>query len=264
VDVPLSILVAWLAMIVLMTVMWVVQRSTRNAGIVDVAWSFGTALVAVWLIWQADGNPTRRLAVATMVLVWGTRLGLHLAHRMTREEEDGRYTRLRKMWGARAELRLFVFYQIQAAWAVLFALPMLAVALNDKPMFSFIDILAIAIWLTSILGESIADRQLAGFKHRPDSKGQVCQDGLWKYSRHPNYFFEWLQWWAYTLLAIGSPWWWVALAGALIMLFFLLKVTGIPPTEARALESRGEAYRQYQSTTSAFFPMRPRKGMTHV
>ncbi len=263
-DLSLSILLAWLVMIVLMTGMWLYQRTGRNAGIVDVAWSFGTAAVAIWLVCNAEGDLVRRIVVGIMVGLWGVRLGLHLAVRMTRESQDGRYTRMREKWGENANKRMFIFYQIQAAWAVLFAFPMLSVALNAEPMWGLLDVLAILIWLTSIVGASIADAQLAAFKSRPDSHERVCNVGLWRYSRHPNYFFEWLQWWAYALVAIGSPWWWVALAGALIMLFFLLKVTGIPPAEARLLETRGEAYREYQRITSVFIPMRPRRGYDHA
>jgi steroid 5-alpha reductase family enzyme len=107
-------------------------------------------------------------------------------------------------------------------------------------------------------GESLADRQLSRFRQDPRNRGRVCRDGLWRYSRHPNYFFEWLHWWAYVALAAGSPLWWIAVAGVAMMLLFLTRVTGIPPTEAQALRSRGEAYREYQRTTSAFFPWPPR------
>ena len=118
------------------------------------------------------------------------------------------------------------------------------------------------IWLIAVSGESLADWQLSAFRHDPANAGQVCQRGLWRYSRHPNYFFEWLHWWAYVCLAAGSPWGGLALAGPAAMLYFLLKVTGVPPTEAQALKSRGDAYRQYQRTTSVFFPWPPQRGVS--
>lgn len=262
-TISLAILVAWSVMILVMAVLWQVQRITKNAGIVDVVWSFGTALSAVWLITNADGDTTRRWIIGAMVSIWGTRLGWHLFKRMGREEEDGRYQQMRRRWGDKQQVKLFAFFQIQAAWAVLFAMPMLAAATNETSGITAFDFAAIVFWLIAMTGESIADWQLARFKQQADSSGKVCDVGLWHYSRHPNYFFEWLHWWAYPLLAIGSPWWPVALAGPIVMLFFLIKVTGIPPTEARALESRGDAYRRYQHTTSAFIPLPPKKEASH-
>ncbi len=254
-----SILIAWLAMAMVMASLWLVQRVTRNAGIVDVAWSFGTALSAVWLLLYADGDVTRRWIVGGMVGLWGARLGWHLATRMTREPEDGRYQQMRQRWGDHEQWKLFGFFQIQAAWAVLFAIPMLAAGMNTREPMAWFDVAAIAVWLVSITGTTVSDWQLSRFKSRDNSSGKVCRVGLWQYSRHPNYFFEWVGWWAYLLLAVGSSWWWVAALGPAVMLFFLLKVTGIPPTEARALESRGDAYRDYQRTTSAFFPLPPKQ-----
>lgn len=250
---------AWLVMVVVMLVLWYVQRRTHNAGIVDVAWSFGTGLTGVGFALLADGAWERRVLIAVMAGVWGLRLGWHLWKRMLREEEDGRYRALREKWGDNTQRNLFWFFQIQAAWAVLFALPMLAAATNPSPAPAWYDLLAVGVWLIAIAGESLADWQLARFKQQPDSRGKVCRVGLWRYSRHPNYFFEWLQWWAYLLMGLGSPVWYLAVAGPFVMLYFLMRVTGIPVTEAHALRSRGEAYRNYQQTTSAFFPWLPKE-----
>jgi steroid 5-alpha reductase family enzyme len=115
------------------------------------------------------------------------------------------------------------------------------------------------VWIISVGGEWLADRQLARFRQDPSNKGKVCRQGLWRYSRHPNYFFEWVHWWAYVLIGIGGPWGWLTLFGPAVMLVFLLKITGVPPTEKRALQSRGEAYREYQRTTSVFFPWPPKQ-----
>lgn len=140
----------------------------------------------------------------------------------------------------------------------MFSLPILIAARNPAPGPAWYDWLGVAIWVLALGGESLADRQLARFRRDPANRGGVCQQGLWRYSRHPNYFFEWLHWWAYVAMGLAGPFGWVTLAGPAVMLFFLLKVTGVPPTEARALESRGEAYRAYQRTTNAFFPGPPR------
>ncbi len=248
------IAVAYAVMVVLMALMWWWQRVTGNAGIVDVAWSFGTGLCGMWFAWGAAGAPARRGLLGALVGVWALRLGLHLLHRMRQEREDGRYAALRAKWGARTQAYLFAFFQVQAAWAVLFALPMLCAAANPVPALAWHDWLALGIWVIAVAGEAVADRQLARFRHHPAHRGLVCQTGLWRYSRHPNYFFEWLHWWSYVALSIGSVWVWPALGGPLVMYLFLTRVTGIPPTEAQALRSRGDAYRQYQRTTNALFP----------
>jgi steroid 5-alpha reductase family enzyme len=141
---------------------------------------------------------------------------------------------------------------------VLFAIPMLVAARNPAPPAIW-DALGVAIWLLAVAGESLADRQLSRFRRDPARRGQVCQLGLWRYSRHPNYFFEWLHWWSYVCLAVGAPWGWAAIVGPLAMLYFLLFVTGVKPTEAQALLTRGAAYREYQRTTSAFIPWPPQR-----
>jgi steroid 5-alpha reductase family enzyme len=123
--------------------------------------------------------------------------------------------------------------------------------------FNRLDSLGVLCWLVALAGESAADRQLARFKADPANRGRVCREGLWRYSRHPNYFFEWIHWWAYVFLAVGSPHWWLAPFGVVAMLVFLTLVSGIPRSEAQALKSRGAGYREYQRTTSAFLPWFP-------
>ncbi|MDH3583973.1 MAG: DUF1295 domain-containing protein, partial [Phycisphaerae bacterium] len=196
--------------------------------------------------------------VAVLAGIWAVRLGLYLLSRVVRLPEDGRYRRLRESWGDRVQGFFFGFFQVQAAWCVLFALPMLIAARNRAAAPAWYDFAGVAVWLASVVGASVADRQLARFRSDPSNRGKVCQVGLWHYSRHPNYFFEWLQWWAWVLIGWHAPLGWLTLLGPAIMLLFLLKITGIPPTEAQAIASRGDAYRQYQRTTSAFFPWPPK------
>lgn len=257
-NIGLLLLLGWLAMALLMALLWQRQRSTHNAGIVDVAWSFGTGLLAVVFAWQVEGDVARRGVVALLAGVWGIRLGLHLLARMKHEKEDGRYRMIRERFGEKTQAVLFGFFQIQAIWAVMFALPMLAAAANPQSGLQWFDVAGIAIWLVAIIGEAVADAQLSRFRTEPGTQGQVCSRGLWRYSRHPNYFFEWVHWFAYVFIAWGSSWWWVTWVGVLVMWYFLTRITGIPFTEMRALQTRGEAYREYQRTTSAFFPLPPR------
>ncbi|TFH48713.1 MAG: DUF1295 domain-containing protein [Lysobacterales bacterium] len=254
------LLAGWAALAVIMAILWLIQYATRNAGIVDVAWAFGTGILGVWFaLGVASGDATRGVIIATLVGIWGARLGFYLASRVLRESEDGRYRFMRNALGKWTQPVMFLFFQVQALWGLMFALPMWAAAQSTTPAIARHDWLGIGIWLLAFTGEVVSDRQLNRFRRDPANKGKVCQVGLWRYSRHPNYFFEWLHWWAYVLIGIASPWWWVTIAGVVVMYVFLTRVTGIPYTEQQAIRSRGDAYRRYQETTNVFFPFSPSK-----
>ena len=241
-----------------MTVLWMVQRRTGNAGVVDVGWAAGIGGAALLLALMVEGDPLRRALVAGMGGVWGLRLALHIHHRSHGKPEDGRYQQLRREWGDQVQFRMFRFYQLQAFTVAFFALPFALAAHHDQPP-GLLDALALALWLLAVMGESLADAQLSAFKRTANGE-RVCRRGLWRYSRHPNYFFEWLNWCAFALLAVQATGGYLALLAPASILYLLLKVTGIPATEAQAVRSKGEAYRDYQRTTSAFVPWFPRKG----
>jgi len=249
---------AWACSSLIMAVLWTWQLKTENAGIVDVAWSFMTPLVACGLIlFDSTQDMTRQYLLMVLAVVWGFRLGSYLYGRVSQETEDGRYRHMRRASGRYAAPVMFVFFQVQASWTLLFAMPFWAAAQNvSEP--GILDILGVIVWIVALSGEVISDRQLARFRQTPSNKGKVCQDGLWKYSRHPNYFFEWLHWFAYVLIGTGSPYWWLTWLGLLIMYVFITRITGIPYTEQQSLRSRGQAYLDYQNSTNAFFPF-PRK-----
>jgi steroid 5-alpha reductase family enzyme len=174
------------------------------------------------------------------------------------EAEDGRYAALREHWQGH-QGKFFGFFMAQALLVVLFSLPFLAVATNPHTGLTLPMLLGVLVWAGSLAGESLADMQLARFRSCTGNRGKTCRIGLWNWSRHPNYFFEWLHWFAYVLLAWGSPLWWLSLIGPIAMLVSLLWVTGIPYTEQQALRSRGEDYRRYQQDVSMFFPWPPRR-----
>ena len=239
---------------------WVIQRRTRDAGIVDVIWAASLGVAALAAAATGEGDPIRRLIVGFIGSLWSLRLSIYLyVDRILRaDHEDGRYLMLREQWGDGAQRWFLIFFQGQAFFDLAFATPFFVAAHNTTP-FGWLDAAAIAIWSAALTGESIADRQLARFRADPAKKGSTCREGLWAYSRHPNYFFEWIHWWSYVLLSIGSVWWWLSPAAALFMLFLLFYVTGIPYTEKRAIASRGDDYRNYQQTTSVFIPWFPKE-----
>lgn len=244
----------------IMLCLYLVQRRSRDAGIVDAGWALGLAGAAAACAALADGNPAHRLALAAVACPWGLRLGVYLLRdRVLRGEEDGRYAALRADWGPRADRNFLFLFLFQAALIPLFSVPFLAVAAHPGP-FRWWHAAGVLVGWGAILGESVADRQLARFRAVPEHRGQTCRSGLWAYSRHPNYFFEWLHWWSYAALGAGYLAGCVALLGPIIMFAFLHRVTGIPYTERQALKSRGDDFRAYQREVNAFFPWFPRQG----
>ncbi len=253
-----SLLVVWLLAVVAQSLAFVWQRRRRNAGIVDVVWSFGVGGAAVVLAVVGSGAALPRVLLAVLGGAWGLRLGLHLWHRVRKESEDGRYANMRRHWGD-SDPKWFAFFQAQALLVALFAIPFAVAATSPVASFGWMHAAGIAVWLLSVAGEGVADRQLAAFRADPDNKGKVCDVGLWRYSRHPNYFFEFVHWFAYPLLAWGAPLWWLSWSGPVVMYVFLRWLSGVPHTEAQALRTRGEAYRDYQRRTPMLIPWFPSK-----
>lgn len=256
----LLMLIAGAGAVIEMTVLWLIQRKTNNAGVVDVGWAAGLGAAAVLYAFIGEGDLTRRILIGVIGGFWGLRLALHLAFdRVIGHPEEGRYQQLREDWGDKTQRNLFIFFQAQALLVMILSLPFALIASDETPAFTILDIVGALMFLVGIGGVWLADYQLSRFKKDPSNKGKVCQEGLWRYSRHPNYFFEWIIWLSWGVIALGAPWGWIGLSAPALILFFILKVTGIPPTEKRALKSRGEAYREYQRTTSPFIPLPPKK-----
>jgi steroid 5-alpha reductase family enzyme len=213
---------------VIMLVLWTIHLLIRNAAIVDVGWAGGLAVLAFFYAIAASGYPARKWAMA-------------------------------KEWKTYLPFRFLFLFEFQAVLVVVLSLPFLLACVNPAAPLARIEKIGAGIWLLAMIGEAVADEQLDRFKKNPANSGKTLRAGLWKYSRHPNYFFDWLVWVGYAVFALGSPWGWLGLISPALVLYFLLSVTGIPATEAQALRTRGNEYRDYQRTTSIFVPWFPKK-----
>jgi steroid 5-alpha reductase family enzyme len=250
------VVVVWVLAALGMGGAFLYARARRNMGYVDVFWALGMALAALLVALLAGGDPLVRLLVAAFGGLWGLRLFHFLWKRVAGEAEDGRYRAMRDAIGD-GPWRWFAFFQLQALVIALFALPFVAAASAPGGPTSVGVWIAVAVWMVAVGGESLADHQLLAHRRDPAQRGRTCRRGLWAWSRHPNYFFEWLHWFAYVALAAAGPLGWLAWTGPVLMLAFLWRVSGIPWTEAQALRTRGEDYRRYQAEVSAFFPWPP-------
>ncbi len=250
----------------IMSSAWLIWRRSGNSGWVDATWTFGLGAVGTLgalapVLW-GGGITARQVVVALLVGCWSLRLGFHIVHRTARSADDPRYAKLLRDWGSDAPRRMFWLCQKQALVSIPLALSMIIAAWNPAPGLHATDILGALVLMLGIAGEALADRQMRAFRSDPANRDRICDTGLWRWSRHPNYFFEWFGWLAYPLLAIGGghyAWGWLALAGPACMYWLLVCVSGIPPLEAHMLERRREAFRAYQARTSAFFPAPPRR-----
>ncbi len=242
-------------------VAWIWARRCDNYSLVDAVWAFGIGLTGVlWLV-STGGGATKHWVAGGLLTLWSLRLGWHLQRRIRRAHphEDARYAKLREVWKGRVPSAFFWFFQAQGISVVLLALPFLLIAVDPGGSWSVWESVGLAVTLIGIFGEGLADSQMASFKaSHPDSKA-VCQEGLWRYSRHPNYFFEAIIWIGFNLYACGSEWGWAMVHAPAVIIYLLLRVTGIPPTEAAAVMRKGDAYRRYQKSTSAFIPWPPKE-----
>lgn len=252
-----------LFMVLAMALAWSIARHPGKSGWTDTIWSYATGIAGALGPLAATGPAGRRYVVAAMAAFWGLRLGTHILRRTLKGRDDPRYADLRRQWGDQWESRLLRFLMIQAACGWILTLSIVVAASNPAPFPAWSDWAGAALLAFAVMGEGLADRQLRAFVADPANRGKVMDRGLWAWSRHPNYFFEWLGWFGYALIAIGPaaswPWGFAALSTPAFVYWLLVHASGIPPTEAHMVRSRGQAFRDYQDRVSAFFPRPPRK-----
>ena len=261
IQLSVGALVVAAALSLIMASAWYIQQKSGNSGWVDVTWSLGVggiAFIASILPLAQDWPQWRQITVGVLAASWCLRLGLHIVKRASTSADDPRYRNLILQWGSDAARRMFWFLQSQAAVGIILVISILLAAHNSNPSLRIQDLIGLATLTAAIVGEAIADRQLRIFKSDSRNRDAVCCVGLWRWSRHPNYFFEWLCWLAYPLIAIDlsghNPLGWLALAAPACMYWVLVHVSGIPPLEEHMLRSRGAQFRALQARIRPFVP----------
>ena len=256
----LALALAFAFMALTMTLAWWTVLKIENGGWTDVFWTFGTGIAGVlvsltpWMGWPEP----RQWLVAVLVAIWSIRLGSYIAARVAGGHADPRYVALTEEWGPHFARNLYGLAIVQAPATTLLCVSIAAAALRPGEGLLMTDFIGAAILLVGIVGEAVADEQMRRFRAEPANKGQVMDRGLWGWSRHPNYFFEWFGWLAYPVIAIDLsgawPWGWASLVAPVVMYVILRYLTGVPPLEKAMLASRGDAYRNYQSRVGALLP----------
>jgi steroid 5-alpha reductase family enzyme len=246
-----------IGMTLVMLLAWTVQRAVRNGGWTDVFWTYGTGLTcAAAALWARQGVPWRHLLVACMVAFWALRLGTYVALRVAKSPEDVRYATMRGDFGASFQPKMFGLLIIQGPVTGLLSIAIIFAASQPAASFRPADLAGLLLMLLAIGGETLADRQMKQFKAASSSPEAVCDKGLWAWSRHPNYLFEWIGWFAYPVIGLTTHNFWslLSLIAPLLMYAVLRFGTGVPPLEAAMLRRKGAAYRQYQQRVGVLLP----------
>jgi steroid 5-alpha reductase family enzyme len=260
-DLPASIAVqSAIAVALAVTLLWLVSVARRDVSIVDIFWGPGFAIIA-WISYAAASDAGRSLLLAILTTVWAVRLGGYLAWRNLGKPEDYRYRAMRAGWDPGFWWKsLFIVFALQGLLMFVVSLPLQQTATSSRA-WSWLDGVGLVLWAGGLLMESIGDWQLARFKSDPANRGKVLDQGLWRYTRHPNYFGDFLVWWGVYLIATagGAPWWTVI--GPLVMSVLLMRVSGVALLE-RSLKESKPGYADYVRRTSAFFPWPPKSHET--
>lgn len=253
-------MVLWLviAVFLFMTSFFLVSFWKKDLSIVDIAWGLGFVLVAVLSLMLSAESTARQLVMTILVAIWGIRLAVHIFVRSKGKGEDFRYAQMRSNWGHKVAQKSFTnVFMLQGFLLLIISYPVVIVHASPTAGLTVLDVLGICIWAIGFLWESIADFQLLMFKKDSNNKGKILRDGLWKYSRHPNYFGEALLWWGAALIALSVPWGWLGLGSAALLTFFLLNVSGVPMLESKYKENK--EYAHYVDHTNAFIPWWPKQ-----
>lgn len=241
-------------------VVWLISLRLRDVSIVDIFWGFGFVMVGASTAAQSDGWTGWDSVILGMVIIWGLRLTGYLAWRNWGEGEDYRYASLRERFGSAFPLlSLVIVFLLQAAliWVVSLPVQTALVHFSERRGMPALGIAGVLVWVTGLLFESVGDYQLARFRANSENSGEVLNTGLWRYTRHPNYFGDFLAWWGLSLTACGAGAAWWSLIGPIVMSILLMRVSGVTLLES-SLRTRKPGYAEYAARTNTFFPWRPK------
>ena len=253
-----AVLTAAAAIAALMIVMWLLSLVLKNASIVDVGWGLGFVIVSWAVHARVDGNEDRQRLLIAMTTIWGLRLAIHLFIRNHGKGEDYRYRAMRKRWGPRFSLiSLGTVFALQGVLMWIVSLPVQLGQVRQTPTVGIIAWLGVIVWAAGLFFEVVGDAQLARFKKDPANAGKLMDRGLWRYTRHPNYFGDACVWWGIALVAAETTVGRWGLLGAATMTFLLRRVSGVTLLE-KSLIKRRAGYEQYVARTSPFIPRPPR------
>jgi steroid 5-alpha reductase family enzyme len=244
----------------MMFLLWLYSLAKKDASIVDSFWGPGFALIGWASFFSTEGYTPRQLLIVSLVTVWGLRLGFHIFTRNHGKGEDYRYKAMRKQYGDRFPVvSLFTVFGFQGLLMWFISMPLQIAQVSQTPArLTLFDYLGAAIWIIGFSFEAIGDRQLKQFKADPNNKGKVMNRGLWRYTRHPNYFGDATLWWGYYLIACAVPNGFYTVLSPLTMTIFLMNVSGVALLE-KSLKKNKPGYAEYIARTSSFFPLPPKR-----
>lgn len=246
--------------ICLMFLLWIIFCFVRKAALAELGWIAAFVLTTWVYLFIGNGHWLKKTVIVVMATIWGGRLFVHLCKRFKESAANWRYRELLQAWGnENIEFKYLLLFVFQGSLVPILSLPILIVCHCSLNTWGWCEGLGIWIWSMGVLGETIADLQLEKFKKDPKNINEICHEGLWRYSRHPNYFFEWLVWTGYFVFGLGTAWGILGIVSPALMLVFLYKVSGIPLSETHALQTKGQAYQDYQKSTNAFVPWFPKQ-----
>lgn len=252
-----DLIVISFCIVVYMTLVFVVSRAIKRLDVVDIAW--GGAFVVIALASLSLGKPSALQYIATsLVVVWAARLSLSIFQRFKKAAEDPRYVEMRKSWKGNEALNAYMLiFLVQGFLALVISASVVTINLSDEHSLCIATLMGCIMWLIGFLFEAIGDSQLRAHLSTPENRGKLMTSGLWRYTRHPNYFGEALQWWGIYVIALGVPLGWATIIAPLTITFLLLFVSGVPLTEKRFDGRPG--WEAYKKRTSVFIPLPPKK-----
>jgi len=247
------ILCSVLAVFIYMTLLFFISMAKKDNSIADMGWGIGFILVAFFTLFLESGFEIRHILVTGLVLIWGLRLAFHILMRNKGKKEDFRYAKWRKEWGKHFVVRsFFQVFMLQGLIMLIISYQVILINSSEKPGINILDMLGLMVWLFGFVFETVGDLQLAKFKNDKKNKGKIMKSGLWKYTRHPNYFGEATMWWGIFLIALSVSKGWTAIISPALITFMLLRVSGVTMLEKKYKGNK--EFEQYAKKTSAFFP----------